>query len=104
MAFFSVLNRYAKDDSWDVLGPARQANDKGTIRTLNTGKEDGYVMGHACVMRRAMAEQAPWSDVEKIFSWDVSHTRLLQSRNAHIRWVGDLVMWDLEERAPGYGW
>jgi hypothetical protein len=102
--FFHALGRYAADDSWDVLVPARQVSDRGAVLTLNNGKPDGYVMGHACVMRRTMVEKVPWADVEKVFSWDVSHTKLLLSRGARIRWVGDLVMWDLEERAPGYGW
>lgn len=103
-AFFQYLQgRYGADDAWDVLVPARWAYDGETVR-LNNGSGDGYVMGHACVIRRAMAEKTPWSLVDKVFTWDVSHTLALRANGARIRFVDDLIVWDLEGRAPGYGW
>lgn len=103
--FFQILSdKYAQDDSWDVLVPSRWAMDGGKRRRLNDGRADGYVMGHACVMRRAMAECVPWSSVPRVFTWDVEHTRLLRGRHARLLWVEDLKVWDLEGRAPGYAW
>ena len=103
--FFEVLHdRYEPDDSWDVLVPARWARDGDQMLRLNNGSGDGYVMGHFCIMRRAMAERTPWANVAKVFAWDVSHTMALRANGAHIKWVDDLVVWDIEGRAPGFGW
>ena len=104
IGFFNVLRqRYVGDDSWDVLVPVRRALEQGEILTLNNGF-GVYVMGHACVMRRAMATAVPWSSVQKIFTWDVDHTARLRAAGTRIKWVEDLIVWDLEERAPGFGW
>ena len=98
-AFFETLRRYASDTSWDVLVPDRHTMDGKRLDTGahgSPGVDESYVMGHACVMRRAMVERAPWSDVSKVITWDVVHTRQLRSCGARIRWVDDLVMFNLE--------
>jgi hypothetical protein len=104
LASLETLDRqYTRDDSWDVLVPRRKARSDNEVLELNSG--DGrYVMGHACVMRRSAVERAPWGQVDKVFTWDVRHTQNLTEAGARIRWVSDLVVWDLEERAPGRGW
>ncbi len=105
LASLEALDRqYIQDGSWDVLVPRRKARSGNAVIELNNGAADGYVMGHVCVMRRSMVEKVPWGSVARVHTWDVDHTVRLQAAGARIRWVEDLVVWDLEGRAPGYGW
>ena len=104
-SFFEILRTtYARDSRWDVLVPARWTMDSAGPRQLNNGSAEGYVGGHVCVMRRSIVDKAPWSAVGKVPTWDLAHTSMLRACGARIRWVEDLKVWDLEGRAPGYGW
>jgi hypothetical protein len=99
-----LVRKYVPERTWDVLVPRRMAMDGSTPRVLNNGADEGYVMGHACVMRRAIAEAVPWTRAPAVFTWDVAYTGLLRARDARVRWVDDLVVWDLEAELGATPW
>jgi hypothetical protein len=101
--FLTLQRKYANDPTWDVLVPERRTFKDGQEIVLNSGRGD-YVMGHACVMRRAMWKDVPWTDVPQVFTWDVGHTILLQQKLAKIRWCNDLIVYDAEAALGSEPW
>ena len=102
--FFEVLTgKYGSDGHWDVLVPERRTF-KGTDEiVLNNGRHQ-YVMGHACVLRREMWKDVPWTDVPAVFTWDISHSIALRDKAAAIRWVTDLIVYDAEAALGSRPW
>lgn len=103
--FFRLLaGIYDRMNDWQVLVPRRMALHNEQWHTLNNGEAEGYVMGHASVMRRSVVEACPWRRVPKVFTWDVCSTLLLREAKASIRWVKDLVVCDLEAEIGARPW
>lgn len=102
--FVNLVSHYGTDGHWDVLVPERHTFRDELDILLNNGKEDGYVMGHACVMRREMWKDCPWTDVPQVFTWDQGHTILLKHKMAAIRWVRDLAVYDAEVALGAEPW
>lgn len=99
--FFDVLTRLP--NTWDVLVPERRTIREGKEIVLSNGRME-YVMGHCCVLRRAIWEQAPWSSVPPVFTWDVCHSFLLRERGARIRWSNELIVYDAETALGAQPW
>lgn len=94
---------------WDVLVPERLAlsNPPNGMCVLNNGREGGYVMGHACVMRRVAVKAVPWSSVAKVHTWDVDHSRKLLAAGQRIVFeedVNGLAVEDMEARIGARPW
>lgn len=102
--FFAILNLMRRaGPPWDVLVPRRACEREGVAVILNNGSPH-YVMGHCCVMRRAMWEVAPWTKVPRVFAWDVGHTFLLQEHHARIRFPDNLIVRDMETMLGATPW
>ncbi len=103
--FFQVLREYDVSPAWDVLVPIRRALDsEGSVHNLENGRQEGYVMGHCSVLRRAVCERAPWRRVPKVYTWDICATLLWRDANAKILWADDLVVYDLEASLGAKPW
>lgn len=100
--FFEDLTGVASRTRWDVIQPARVCRRDDGLVELNNGFAEGYVMGHAVVMRRSAVIAAPWDSVAKVFTWDVSHTELLRASGQRI--VVGLCVEDLEARLGATPW
>lgn len=90
---FAKILRSKLNEEWDILVPERRHSL--TADLLNNGKEDGYMGGHTFVMRRWVWAETPWFIVDTEY-WDVTLTRIWEEKGAVIRWVDDLVCYDLE--------
>ena len=80
----------------DVILPTRLKRTSGGVKVLPNGSAEGYVSGHASIMKREMATRAPWSEVEKIHTWDLSHTNLLIREGAHVISSPQIRVYDVE--------
>ena len=103
--FFKVLvQKYANNGHWDVLVPERRCWKGDEEVLLNNGRMELYVMGHACVMRREIWQDVPWTDVPQVFTWDIGHTLLLRKACARIEYVNDLIVYDAETTLGAEPW
>lgn len=84
--------------SADVLVPRRLARTREGIVLLNNGggDRDPYIGGHAEIMRREVAVAAPWNAVNRVHTWDLSHTQNVRAAGARIEWSVLLDVWDVE--------
>jgi len=81
----------------NVLSPARLTRARCALgEPLNDGHQDGYVNGHACLMRRWVAHKVPWSSVAPIFTWDIEYTKALATAGIAWRYAPEYAVWDLE--------
>ena len=102
--FVNLVNHYGSAGNWDVLVPERRTFRDHLDIMLNNGREEGYVMGHACVMRREMWKDAPWTDAPAVYTWDVGYTIVLRAKLATIKWVHDLAVYDAEAALGARPW
>jgi hypothetical protein len=83
-----------------VLSPARMTRARAPFgERLNNGHREGYVSGHALLMRRWAAETVLWASVPPVFTWDVEYTKALKAANVPWRYAPEYVVWDLERGA-----
>lgn len=82
--------------SADILVPRRLARTRDGIVLLNNGMNEGYIGGHAEIMRREVAIAAPWNEVDRVHTWDLSHTSKAREVGARIEWSVLLDVWDVE--------
>lgn len=83
----------------DLVLPRRfKRTAEGEIQLPN-GASEGYVSGHASLIKREMCERAPWGEVEKIHTWDLSHTKLLAREKAKV--VEGAKVYDIELGTTG---
>ena len=93
-------------NAWDVLSPARYTR----LRTisgerLNNGEPGynehvplgGHLSGHCAIFRREVIERCPWTDCQKVFTWDVSMTQNAVVKGFKIVWTDAIRCWDVEE-------
>jgi hypothetical protein len=102
--FVNLVSHYGSVGNWDVLVPERRTFKDGVDIALNNGASQGYVMGHACVLRREIWKDVPWTDVPQVHTWDVGFTLLLRQQLAIIKWVRDLVVYDAESALGARPW
>ena len=85
----------------DVFIPSRFKRTHGKAVELPNGASEGYVSGHASIIKRRMGYAAPWSKVEKIHTWDISHTNLLREAKAEIVTSENVRVYDVELGTTG---
>ena len=55
-----------------------------------------YISGHCGIYRREVIEKCPWNKVDKVFTWDICHTRQIKEAGFKINWTDDIRCWDVE--------
>jgi len=85
-------------DSCPVLSPSRwtRARQGGIGEPLNDGHSDGYVNGHACLMRRWAATKLQWATVAPVFTWDIEMTRRCGESGIRWRYAPEYKVYDVE--------
>lgn len=83
----------------DVVSLARQTRMRnGAGERLNNGSSGPapYANGHGTLYRRDVLEHCPWSDVPRVWSFDVAHTRQIQAEGFNIIYADDAAVEDVE--------
>jgi hypothetical protein len=92
------------DPVYGVLAPSRwtrQRTPEG--EPINDGSQDGYIMGHAVLMRNRVAERVPWTKAAPVFTWDMEYTKALCTEGIAWRYAPEYKVWDMEQGANLWG-
>ena len=90
----------------DVLSPSRYTRLRFMNgERLNNGEPGynehvppgGHLSGHCAIFRREVIERCPWTDAQKVFTWDVSATQNIVTAGFKIVWTDAIRCWDVEE-------
>lgn len=83
-----------------VLAPSRWTRARGQAEPLNDGSRDGYVNGHASLMRtNAVFPLFSWASIPPVFTWDVEVTMRLAELRLPWGYAPEIKVFDLEEGA-----
>ena len=89
-----------------VLSPSRYTRLRSISgERLNNGEPGynshvppgGHLSGHCAIFRREVIERCPWTDAQKVFTWDVSATQNIVTAGFKIVWTDAIRCWDVEE-------
>lgn len=83
----------SEPEPWDLVIPKRRHAKTGA--TLNNGRDENYMGGHALAMKRWLWAEVPWTSVSTEF-WDTTMTRLWREAGATLRWSENLIHLDVE--------
>ena len=98
--WFSLVNR------GDVLSPARYTRLRYPDgERLNAGEPGfnewvppgGHLNGHCAIFNREVIERCPWTNADKVFTWDVSMTHQIRKAGFEIAWSNMIRCWDIEK-------
>lgn len=81
---------------FDVISPSRWTWLRGDPEKLNDGSADGYIDGHCAIYKREVIERCPWSQVPKVFTLDVEHTKQIREAGFTILFTEHIKCWDVE--------
>lgn len=93
------------DDQADVLSPSRYTRLRHSNgERLNAGEPGynefvppgGHLNGHCSIFRREVIQECPWTDCQKVFTWDVSMTQNVVMKGFKIVWTDAIRCWDVE--------
>lgn len=88
----------------DVWSPARYTRLRFVNgERLNNGEPgynehvppSGHLSGHCAIFRREVIEQCPWTDAQKVFTWDHSMTQAVVVAGFKIVWTDAIKCWDV---------
>lgn len=94
---YDPLNGYPAKVAAEVLSPSRWTHARGPAEALNDGHHDGYVNGHACLMRPSVLREFNWSQIPPVHTWDLEVTARLSNLGVKWDYAPELHIWDMEE-------
>lgn len=98
--FGEHLRDLCRNPDWDVAGPSRYVMRDGERLALNMGINQGYIGGHAIVVRRRALQILPWMAGRHSLVWDVDFTQ--ESMRRGNRAIGATDGWlAVEDVEPG---
>lgn len=84
----------------NLISPSRWTRGRSCGREqLNDGSKVGYVNGHACWMRKRVADAVPWTTAAPVFTWDLEYTKALALAGIGWRYDPNYTCYDMEAGA-----